>query len=75
MPNAHAGTAGLGQLGGWPTPAAAASAALAQPHRDVGGLQRLLDDTGQVGANRFPGGNRVQIDGVLQPGAEYGDGS
>jgi hypothetical protein len=34
------------------------------PERDVGGLQGLVHDAGQVGLHRG------QVDGVLQPGGE-----
>src|SRR5579864_976736 len=42
------------------------SAALADPHRYVGGFQGLVHDTGQVSPDR------VQVHGVFQPGRERG---
>ena len=39
-------------------------AAVVRPERDVGGLQDLVHDAGQVGLHRG------QVDGVLQPGGE-----
>ena len=45
-----------------------ASVALADPHRDVGGFQGLVHDTGQVISDR------IQVDCVFQPGRERGHG-
>ena len=44
------------------------SPAFAHPHRDVGGLQRLVHDTGQVISDC------VQVHGVLEAGRERRDG-
>jgi hypothetical protein len=43
-------------------PKEAASIALAGPHRDVGGFQGLVHDTGQVISDR------VQVHRIFQPG-------
>jgi hypothetical protein len=46
--------------------AEASLSVLADPHRDIGGLQGLADDGGQVISDR------VQVHRVLEPGRERG---